>query len=282
MQDINWNDLRHVLALARSGTMIGAARLQGVDETTVARRIRTIEAALEGALFRRAGQVYAPTSLGEAVLVHASAVEASLEALQTDIGAARAVLTGHVRLTAVPLLINRLIVPRLSGFLSVHPDIRVEAIADSRNVDLRAHEADLCLRFARPEAGGLDVVMRKAGSLPYGVFARVRNTSGPWIRYGAAQTHLPPMRWIMAQDGARSGLLVQDAETALEAAAAGIGKCVLPRIVGERDERLQRIDEDLRPPDRELWLMWRKGASPAVDVLRDWLAGLLRDQASEG
>jgi DNA-binding transcriptional LysR family regulator len=33
MQDMNWNDLRVLLALARAGTLAGAARQLGVDET---------------------------------------------------------------------------------------------------------------------------------------------------------------------------------------------------------------------------------------------------------
>jgi DNA-binding transcriptional LysR family regulator len=38
MQDFDWNDLRYVLALARTGRLVRAARQLQVDETTVARR----------------------------------------------------------------------------------------------------------------------------------------------------------------------------------------------------------------------------------------------------
>jgi len=39
MQMLNWNDLRYVLAISRGATLAAAARLLGVDDTTVARRL---------------------------------------------------------------------------------------------------------------------------------------------------------------------------------------------------------------------------------------------------
>src|SRR5262245_15670331 len=39
MQMLNWNDLRYVLAISRGRTLAAAARLLGVDDTTVARRL---------------------------------------------------------------------------------------------------------------------------------------------------------------------------------------------------------------------------------------------------
>jgi DNA-binding transcriptional LysR family regulator len=44
MQDLNWQDLRHVLAVARAGALAAAARGLKVDETTVARRLARTEA----------------------------------------------------------------------------------------------------------------------------------------------------------------------------------------------------------------------------------------------
>ncbi|MGP1681703.1 MAG: LysR family transcriptional regulator, partial [Giesbergeria sp.] len=40
---MDWDNLRYFLELARSGTLVGAARRLGVDHTTVARRIQALE-----------------------------------------------------------------------------------------------------------------------------------------------------------------------------------------------------------------------------------------------
>ena len=43
MQSMNWNDLRYVLAVSRGRTLAAAARLLGVDDTTVARRLAAMQ-----------------------------------------------------------------------------------------------------------------------------------------------------------------------------------------------------------------------------------------------
>ena len=43
MQDLDWNDLRYILCLSRTGRIAGAARKLGVNETTVARRIARVD-----------------------------------------------------------------------------------------------------------------------------------------------------------------------------------------------------------------------------------------------
>ena len=41
-----WSDLRHFLAVARSGSTLSAAKILGVNQTTVARRVAALEEAL--------------------------------------------------------------------------------------------------------------------------------------------------------------------------------------------------------------------------------------------
>lgn len=53
MRRINWDDLRYFLAVARLQTASAAARRLGVDHTTVARRVRELEASLEAVLFEK-------------------------------------------------------------------------------------------------------------------------------------------------------------------------------------------------------------------------------------
>ncbi|MEP4481941.1 MAG: LysR family transcriptional regulator, partial [Alphaproteobacteria bacterium] len=53
MQDLDWDDLKHALAVARTGSLAEAARTLGVNETTVARRVRTLEAQIGAPVFQR-------------------------------------------------------------------------------------------------------------------------------------------------------------------------------------------------------------------------------------
>ena len=51
MHIMNWDDMRFFLALCREGSVTGAGRSLGVNHTTVARRIKALEAGLATRLF---------------------------------------------------------------------------------------------------------------------------------------------------------------------------------------------------------------------------------------
>src|SRR5258708_25650790 len=55
MQMLNWNDLRYVLAVSRGGTLRASARLLGVDDTTVARRLVAMQETIGPRLYHRLG-----------------------------------------------------------------------------------------------------------------------------------------------------------------------------------------------------------------------------------
>src|SRR3546814_19990937 len=72
----NWNDLRFLLAVARSRTISLAGRRTGTDHATVSRRIWALEAALGLQLFERNQRGYNLTQHGEELLGMATALEA--------------------------------------------------------------------------------------------------------------------------------------------------------------------------------------------------------------
>src|SRR5690349_14902177 len=136
MQAMEWSDLRHVLTVARAGTLAAAARRLGVNQTTVARRLKAAEQALGTRLFERRDGVLYPTAAGEAAIVRAARVEQEVEALETGVGEDEAGVAGLVRITAVPILANRLLIPALPKLLAVHPGLRLELVAEPRNLNL--------------------------------------------------------------------------------------------------------------------------------------------------
>ena len=64
---MNWNDLRHFIALAKGGSLSAAARLLKTEHTTVARRVAVLEADLGVRLFERNARRYRLTSEGEQI-----------------------------------------------------------------------------------------------------------------------------------------------------------------------------------------------------------------------
>jgi DNA-binding transcriptional LysR family regulator len=258
-QATNWNDLRYLLAIARGGTLSEAARRLRVDETTVARRLAVAEAALRARLFERVEGALRPTAAGEAAVAHAERIEREIQALESRIAGTDAAVAGTVRLTAVPTLVNRLLVPALPRLFATHPLLRLELIAEPRNLSLTRREADIALRLARPRGGGT-AVARRIGCLDYAVYGPRRGDPDrlPWITYEEGMDELPQAKWIAAAARASPrppALLVNDAEAILAAVRAGLGKSLLPCAVAQRERGLRRLGGAAPALSRELWLL---------------------------
>ena len=73
----NWDDLRYFLAVARTGTLSGAAKQLGTEHTTVARHIQALEDELNNRLFHKSNSGYGLTDAGERLLAGAEAIESA-------------------------------------------------------------------------------------------------------------------------------------------------------------------------------------------------------------
>lgn len=279
---MDWNALQLVLAVSRTNSLSSAARRLAIDQTTVSRRLKTIEADLGIALFSRIEGRLVPTEPGEKVIAAAETMETAADGLAERLTGGLQHCEGRVRLTAVPLLMNRLLIPRLGELLTRHPGLEIETVAESGNLSLSRRETDLALRFARPQKdAGL---CRKLAELPYSLYGAAERTARrhSWITYEETHAHLPQARWIARQNsGEKIGQLrVNDAESALAAVRAGQGQTLLPDIVAARDTSLRRVRPGVLT--REVWLMVHPEVRqlPRVQVLIDWMDSLFAESAA--
>ena len=288
MQSFDWNDLKYLIALYRAETLLGAARHLGTSDTTVARRIAGLQDKLGVTLVLRnnAGR-YVLTDVGHAVLAHAETSEQAAMAVEDLLGQITTRLTGVVRISSVPVIINRILVPQMRKLQDQEPGLTLELVPDARLLDLSKREADLALRFARPAAGGLRIKAQKLGSLAFDLFASatVAHTALsdlPWILYEDARASLPQARWLAtaAERGAAADARVKvaDIETAWAAATHGLGKTLLPRALAARDAALQRVETQDQPPlpTRDVWLLSHADQSERASIMavKNWLNGL--------
>jgi DNA-binding transcriptional LysR family regulator len=274
---MEWGDLRYVLTIARAGTLAAAARRLGVNQTTATRRLAAAEATLGARLFERRDGVLFPTEAGEAAIARAAQVEEEVLALERGIGGADAKVAGTVRLTAVPILANRLLIPAAPKLLARYPRLRLELIAEPRNLSLTRREADVALRLARPRTGA--ALARRIGRLDYAVYRPRRRNAGElaWVTYEEGLSHLPQARFIAAAAGAdeTAPLLLNDAEAIVQAVRAGVGKSLLPCFVGEREPGLKRLSRVVLA--RDIWLMVHRDlrAQARIAAVIDWLLQLM-------
>jgi DNA-binding transcriptional LysR family regulator len=134
---LTWDDLKHFLAFARTGSMLTAAKAQGANHSTVRRRLAELEKHLGCKLIERQSSGYRLTEVGVGLLPHAERVEEAVAACERYVASCDTGLTGVVRLTCSPTVGERLRrAPLFETFQARFPGLRIELVLSDRLVDL--------------------------------------------------------------------------------------------------------------------------------------------------
>ena len=243
-------------------------------------------------LVRASDGTYSLTDTGVSVASEAQAIADRVGAIERVSNRQAADKSGTVRLTSVPIVVNRLLVPQVKRLLIKYPELSIELIAESRGYSLTRREADLAIRFSRPVQGGTQLKARRIGQWRYALYAATNqgpedDLGLPLILYDETLAHLPHAQWI--ERAARvhaagiSTLRVHDAETAIEAARAGIGQAILPIPIASQTEGLRRISPTSVQTElgSEIWLIGHADqiGLPRVSCVTNWVNDILRGGA---
>src|SRR5258708_11848072 len=96
---LDWDDLRFFLAIARHGSLSAAAKDLHVAQSTVGRRLASLEASLGVRLLNRTPEGYVPTPAGHDVREQAERLEAEALSVERNVGGLDTRLAGLVRVT---------------------------------------------------------------------------------------------------------------------------------------------------------------------------------------
>lgn len=152
--NLNWDDLRFFLEVARTQRASGAAKRLGVDYTTVARRIRALETAMGTLLFdkSRSGG-FTLTAEGQRLVAYADAMETTVQSACDQVANTGEALSGHVRIGSTEGFGCFFLAPQLARFRVAHPHVTVDLLPVPHFVNLPKREADLAITLERPERG---------------------------------------------------------------------------------------------------------------------------------
>ena len=259
----DWNDIAYLLAVARQGSTLAAARHLGVNQSTVQRRLANLEQQLGLALVERSPSGYRLTPAGMVVLPAAEQVAASVETFQ--LATRDASHAGILRLTCPePIAIRLTSAGLVQRFHSRHPDLRIEFMLADRYIDLAKGEADVALRSGDTTD---DLVGRKVADSLWAVYASrdyVDSKGAPasvdelkdhaLIGFDESLAGHRLSSWLreIAPD-ARYAARTNSVLGLVSAAKAGVGVAALPTALGDAEAELLRI----LAPVRELTRAWR-------------------------
>jgi len=261
---MEWDDLRYVLAINRSGGLNAAARSLGVNPSSVFRRLGAMEKRLEVRLFERLRQGYRLTPAGEAFAEAAERMEDEVLKVQRRVKGADTRLEGHIRVS-VPDEAAQHLVPRwLPEFRQTYPGLTVEISATMQLVNLSKREIDVVIRgtAAPPE----HLVGRRAARLAMAAYASKRyldraGRGRPWAEYewlglSGAMSQTPMARWL-SDHVPESSVHLQIDQTAAARAMlrADLGCTMMACFVCDTDPALERLPGTHQVTDTNLWVL---------------------------
>ena len=281
----DWDELRVLLALARTGSLGAGARQLKVDPTTVARRLGALEESLGVRLFVRNPEGIRLTPEGELAVAAAAKMEEALGELRRRLEGSGE--TGVVRLTTTDSF-AQFLVRFLPEFASSHPGLHVESISANAALDLVRGEADIAVRFARPKQDG--VVVRRIGTVGWSLYGSdaYLERKGP-VRLGAMAGHdvlaydeslaeVPGAVWIRKHAGDAQVVMRGNSPRALaEAVGAGLGVSVLPCFIAAGNASLRRLVPTVLGIS-EVWIAVPEGLKdvPRVRAVLEFVQALVQ------
>ncbi len=155
--DLQWDDLKIFLAVARTESLSGAGRVLKVDPATVGRRIARLEENLGAPLFAKSPQGYAMTDAGQRLLGHAERAESAMGAAVEELAGQAGALSGQIRIGAPDGCANFLLPQVCAAIVADNPDLEVQIVALPRVFNLSKREADMAIGVSPPAAGRLTV-----------------------------------------------------------------------------------------------------------------------------
>jgi DNA-binding transcriptional LysR family regulator len=282
---IDWDDLRLVLAVAREGSLSGAARRLGVTHSTVFRRLGAIEQRIGVRLFERFRDGYAATPAGETAARVASQMADEVLSLERRLSGLDLRPSGTVRIATTDT-ISTLLMKHLPNLRAAYPEITVEVSASNIMANLTRREADIALR-PTPDPPDL-LVGRRLADIGHAIYASpdylARHGSKnlgdhQWIGLDDALATTVIGRWMHDNVGdARIALRVDALPSLRDAARAGMGVALLPCYLGDEDDQLRRALPATVPEARSaLWLLTHSDLkrTARIRAVMDFLATAL-------
>ena len=263
---MDWDDIRFFLAVARAGQFSAAAARMGVDESTIARRINSLEKSLEVRLFDRQRTGSVLTRAGERFLLTAEELESQLLKAQADLSGADVEMSGTVRIASPDGFGTLFLCSRIGALKARFPALTIQLVPMTRAFSLSKREADLAITIERPSEGRL--VARKLVDYSLHLYASAAYIDAHGCPKSAEDlvkhclvTYVPDLifddQLIFMPEifgPTYSRLECSTAVGQLEAVRSGAGIGVLHDYAAQRDRQLQMILPGIRF-DRSYWIV---------------------------
>ena len=289
---LDWDDLRFFLAVARHRTYSAAARELRVTQSTVGRRLASLQASLGVRLLQRTDDGYVMTMAGKVVFKRLCRVEDDLLSIEHAVGGHDVRLGGLVRVTSSQLVTSYLLVPCFVELHNRSHAVMIECLPLLSEEPLASRDADIGVQLRRFQHH--DLIVRSIGTVAFGLFGSIAyiERRGSDVAEGCAGHQLITLlderelsrqaAWL--SDYGDRGTVIARAdsyETQYAMTVCGAGLAVLPRFRADAEPLLRRFTTTAPIPDAEIYLaVHRENRDvPRLRVVLDYIAKTIRTKS---
>ena len=261
---MNWDDLRLFLAVARTGSISGAAKQLGVQHSTVSRRIRSFEEKLGTRLLERKTGRYELTQAGENVKEASGRIEREVLGVDGALLGKDAQQVGPLKVAALNNMASTVLMPMFASFSKSKPQVELHIIVSNIDASLSQREADVAIRLTNTPTETLigkrivTVASSIYGSRSY--IEQLRKEGGECCGFHKS--------WTKQLDGGRPhNFFSDDTQLTHSAIREGVGVSLLPCFMGDADPLLARYSDPDPAYNLGLWLLLHPDLKRTARVL---------------
>ncbi|SLN39431.1 DNA-binding transcriptional activator AllS [Roseivivax jejudonensis] len=272
----NWDDLRFLVALSKTGTMTAAAKHLGTNTATVSRRIERLSEQLGTPAFVKTTEGWKPS---EAVMHLIEISETFDGTLQSALNSQAARMSNEpvkINIGSIPVVTSQVLIPGLQRRSSQLSGISLTFT--DRVFREGLGENDVVVMYGQPESGR--IVTRKAGHLSFRLYRNSdRELDDSWAGLGEAHDQYPPMRMGFDQFAGPPKVRV-DSFLALYGLMQSTGlPGPLPDLLAAQDVNLVPVTPGRPPFLADFWLMFHetRRSDPAMRSVVEWITACFED-----
>ncbi len=268
----NTDDLMLFYKVVQQGSLNRAATLVGLPNSTLSRRLSTLERRLGTKLLQVKGQKLTATEQGKLYFLRLSPLLEALEQQFIGLQAQQQELSGTIRLEVPALMYETWIGDIVEQFLLDHPQVRLELRTAQAHSNLLAEDVDIGVCIGPLSDSSL--IAQQLFDAPCGLFAHI-----DYLQRWGKPENLDELsehaliickvldRWMMVPPDSASPITyrpnarmrVPDIHETRRAILAGIGMGLLPlhHLRGNEDQ-VQQIMPDYRFEQLKFYLVYRR------------------------
>lgn len=240
------DDLRAFETVARLGSVRKAAEALALTHGAVSRRVAKLSEDLGFDLLERDGRGIRPTAAGQAL--HQTVgrcfgeIGATIEGLRATLQQ-----SGTLVVSCEPSVAMRWLIPRLPSFQAAQPDVAVHLSVGGGPVEFRRDRIDLAIRrldFALPDSWHVQRLFAEQVGPVMSPGLVAGFSAGHYLALGSKTRPDAWPNWLAAHPSARRPSEIRYLDhhfLVVEAAAAGLGVAMSPRILAVDDIERQRL-----------------------------------------